>query len=62
MSEPKICIFSETYYPIAGSGATKAVYLAKGLAANGLAANLLTRRSDTSTRKVERSGQGNPPI
>lgn len=52
----KICIFTETYYPVVGGGETQARLLAEGLVANGHSAILLTRRSDPALKKVERYG------
>jgi glycosyltransferase involved in cell wall biosynthesis len=54
---PKICIITETYYPVVGGGETQAWTLAEGLVANGLAVTVLTRRSDASFRKIEQFGQ-----
>jgi glycosyltransferase involved in cell wall biosynthesis len=52
----KICIFTETYYPVIGGGETQARLLADGLVADGFSVILLTRRSDDSLAKVERYG------
>jgi len=52
----KICIFTETYYPVMGGGETQAQLLAEGLIANGHSVIVLTRKSDTSLKKQERYG------
>jgi glycosyltransferase involved in cell wall biosynthesis len=57
MSPLKICIFTETYYPVVGGGETQAQALAEGLVANGLDVIVLTRRSDPSYKKTEQYGQ-----
>jgi glycosyltransferase involved in cell wall biosynthesis len=57
MPPPKICIFTETYYPVVGGGETQAQALAEGLVANGLDVIVLTRRSDPSFKKTEQYGQ-----
>ncbi|HRQ37276.1 MAG TPA: glycosyltransferase family 4 protein [Chloroflexota bacterium] len=56
MTTPKVCIFTETYYPVVGGGETQARLLAEGLAAEGTAVIILTRRSDASLPKVEHFG------
>src|SRR4026209_1359629 len=53
----KICIFTETYYPVMGGGETQAKLLAQGLIANGHSVIVLTRRSDASLKKHERYGK-----
>jgi glycosyltransferase involved in cell wall biosynthesis len=57
MSALKICIFTETYYPVIGGGETQARLLAEGLVANGFSVILLTRRSDPSLKKIEQFGE-----
>jgi glycosyltransferase involved in cell wall biosynthesis len=52
----KICIFTETYYPVIGGGETQARLLAEGLVAAGFSVILLTRRSDAGLPKVEHYG------
>ena len=52
----KICIFTETYYPVVGGGETQARLLAEGLVACGHSVVILTRRSDGSLEKHERYG------
>lgn len=52
----KICIFTETYYPVVGGGETQARLLAEGLITNGHSAIILTRRSDESLRQHENYG------
>ncbi|MBX3058694.1 MAG: glycosyltransferase family 4 protein [Anaerolineae bacterium] len=56
MTTLKVCIFTETYYPVIGGGETQARLLADGLAAQGFPVIILTRRSDASLAKVERFG------
>ena len=50
----KICIITETYYPVVGGGETQARLLAEGLVACGHSAIILTRRSDTSLKQFEK--------
>jgi glycosyltransferase involved in cell wall biosynthesis len=52
----KICIFTETFYPVVGGGETQAKLLAEGLIASGHSVVILTRRSDISLKKHERYG------
>ena len=52
----KICIFTETYYPVVGGGETQAKLLAEGLIAQGHSVIILTRRSDVSLKTHERYG------
>lgn len=52
----KVCIFTETYYPVMGGGETQAQLLADGLIADGHSVTVLTRRSDASLKKQERYG------
>jgi len=52
----KICIFTETYYPVIGGGETQARLLAEGLVTAGFSVILLTRRSDVDLPKVEHYG------
>lgn len=56
MTTLKVCIFTETYYPVIGGGETQARLLAEGLAVQGFPVIILTRRSDASLAKVERFG------
>ena len=49
----KICIFTETYFPVMGGGETQAQLLAEGLIANGHSVIVLTRRSEASLKKHE---------
>ena len=56
MTAPKVCIFTETYYPVIGGGETQARSLAEGLVANGFSVIILTRRSHLSLSKIERFG------
>jgi glycosyltransferase involved in cell wall biosynthesis len=57
MSTPRVCIFTETYYPVIGGGETQARLLAEGLLADGFSVMIVTRRSDSSLAKVERFGE-----
>ena len=52
----KICIFTETYYPVVGGGETQARLLAEGLITNGHSVIILTRRSDAVLRQHEKYG------
>ena len=52
----KICIFTETYYPVVGGGETQARLLAEGLIANGHSVVVLTRRSDAALSQHEYYG------
>lgn len=52
----KICIFTETYFPVMGGGETQARLLSEGLTAHGHSVIVLTRRSDISLKKHERYG------
>lgn len=56
MKQLKVCIFTETYFPVVGGGETQAQLLAEGLIANGHSAIILTRRSDKTLKKVEQVG------
>lgn len=55
----KICIFTETYYPVVGGGETQARLLAEGLIENGHFVIILTRRSDASLKRYEQYGDVN---
>jgi glycosyltransferase involved in cell wall biosynthesis len=52
----KICIFTETYYPVIGGGETQARLLAEGLIANGHSVVVLTRRTDAALSQHEYYG------
>jgi glycosyltransferase involved in cell wall biosynthesis len=52
----KICIFTETYYPVVGGGETQARLLAEGLITDGHSVIVLTRRSDAALRQYETYG------
>ena len=56
MKQLKVCIFTETYFPVVGGGETQAQLLAEGLIANRHSAIILTRRSDNTLKKVEQVG------
>lgn len=53
----KICIFTETYFPVMGGGETQAQLLANGLVAKGHSVVILTRRSDATLKKHEQYGE-----
>lgn len=52
----KVCIFTETYFPVMGGGETQARLLAEGLIAGGHSVIILTRRSDSTLPEVEHYG------
>jgi glycosyltransferase involved in cell wall biosynthesis len=52
----KVCIFTETYFPVVGGGETQARLLGQGLSERGVKTIIVTRRSDPSLAKVERLG------
>jgi glycosyltransferase involved in cell wall biosynthesis len=52
----KICIFTETYYPVIGGGETQTRLLAEGLISNGHSVIVLTRRSDAALNQHEHYG------
>jgi len=56
MKSLRVCIFTETYYPVVGGGETQAQLLAEGLTANGHSVIIITRRSDKSLDKREKYG------
>ena len=53
----KICIFTETYYPVVGGGETQARLLAEGLVSCGHSVIILTRRSDAASKPQEKYGE-----
>jgi hypothetical protein len=56
MIPPRICIFTETFYPEVGGGETQALQLAKWLVTNDFSVIVITRRSNASFKKIERLG------
>ena len=58
--DPRVCILTETYYPVTGGGETQARALAEGFAAEGIRVHLITRRSDRAL--VSRQVLGNVTI
>jgi hypothetical protein len=59
---PKICIFTETYYPVVGGGETQAQALAEGLVANGLDVIVLpVARILRSKKRAIWPGDRSPP-
>jgi glycosyltransferase involved in cell wall biosynthesis len=56
MTKPRICLFTETYYPVVGGGETQAQLLAEGLVAKEFAVIIVTRRSDAALKKIEQVG------
>jgi glycosyltransferase involved in cell wall biosynthesis len=57
MSLQKVCIFTETYYPVIGGGETQARLLAERLVRAGFSVIILTRWSDSSLKKREQYGE-----
>lgn len=53
---PRVCLLTETYYPVIGGGETQARALAEGLVSCGLNTIVLTRRTDASMSKREELG------
>lgn len=49
----RVCIMTETYYPVTGGGETQARALAEGLQAVGIPVQLVTRRSSAALPKRE---------
>ncbi len=66
MTARKVCILTETYYPVVGGGESQARALAEGLVAHGFEVLVLTRRSQASFKKVEQFGEATvyrlPPV
>jgi glycosyltransferase involved in cell wall biosynthesis len=64
--KPRVCIFTETYYPVIGGGETQARLLAESLVKMGHKVIVLTRRTDPGLAKTERIGEVDvyrlPPI
>jgi glycosyltransferase involved in cell wall biosynthesis len=57
MKTLRVCIFTETYYPVVGGGETQARLLAEGLAASGFGVVIVTRRSDAALARREEYGK-----
>lgn len=53
----KICLFTETYYPIIGGGENQARSLAEALVDKGHSVIVLTRRVDPSLKSIEKFGE-----
>jgi glycosyltransferase involved in cell wall biosynthesis len=53
VSNPRICLLTETYRPLVGGGETQARALAEGLAAQGRQIFILTRRHDPALPRQE---------
>jgi len=53
----KICIFTETYYPVVGGGENQTRLLAEGLERRGHTVIILTRRSEPGLAKFEQYGK-----
>ena len=53
---PRICILTETYYPVVGGGEKQAQILAEDLVANGFEAVVVTRRSSELLKRSETVG------
>lgn len=56
MKRLKICIFTETYFPVVGGGENQARALAESLVEKGYSIIILTRRSDSSLKSTEKLG------
>lgn len=52
-STPRVCLLTETFYPVVGGGETHARLLARQLNAMGMHTFVLTRRSDRRFKKEE---------
>lgn len=50
---PRLCLLTETYYPVVGGGETQSRVLARGLSAAGMKVTMLTRRTDRKLRETE---------
>ena len=57
MSAPRVCLLTETYYPVIGGGESQARALAEGLVARGWEVMVLTRRSDGGLSRREKIGE-----
>ncbi|MGD2156263.1 MAG: glycosyltransferase family 4 protein [Anaerolineales bacterium] len=57
MSDLRVCIFTETFYPVVGGGETQARLLAEGLISHGIRVIIITRRSQRSLQSIERFGE-----
>lgn len=53
---PRVCILTETFYPVIGGGESQARILAESLKTTGLNTIVLTRRTDRSLQKQEDVG------
>jgi glycosyltransferase involved in cell wall biosynthesis len=54
--KPGICLLTETYFPVVGGGESQARGLAEDLVAQGFDVLVVTRRSSSTLRKVDRIG------
>ncbi len=54
--KPRVCLLTETYYPVVGGGETQARALAEELAAQGFGVLVITRRSDAALHRREQIG------
>jgi glycosyltransferase involved in cell wall biosynthesis len=50
---PRICLLTETYYPVTGGGETQARVLAEALSAHGFTVFIISRRSSQSFKRIE---------
>jgi glycosyltransferase involved in cell wall biosynthesis len=57
MSDLRVCLFTETFYPVVGGGETQARLLAEGLISHGFRVIIITRRSRRSLQSIERFGE-----
>jgi glycosyltransferase involved in cell wall biosynthesis len=53
---PRICLLTETFYPVVGGGETQARLLSEDLAFQGFEVSIITRRSSASLKKIENLG------
>jgi len=53
----KVCIFTETYFPIVGGGENQARLLAESLVEQGHSVIILTRRTDPVFKRIEKFGE-----
>jgi glycosyltransferase involved in cell wall biosynthesis len=56
--KPRICLFTETYYPHIGGGESQAMSLASGLVNKGYDVTILTRRTSPKLKKHELLKEG----
>ena len=54
MTVSRLCLLTETFYPVVGGGETQALSLARGLASRGAEVTVITRRSSRGLARTER--------